>query len=384
MEVNVWRAVSADPYETQLVALKLFALTLTLGLLLQYTSSPRRFRLLVHVVLGVAVASALFGVVRQATQRDAYFLMQYLTPSSGYAQFINRNHFAFLMEMALGLVLGLAVAGSMRRHRLLIYLVGAVCVWLALVLTNSRGGIFSMLSQVLFLTLLWSTTRDVRKSQEQPRGVFGWISRTTNTLMHMTLIICLVAAMFVGVLWVGGDPLVSQMDSIPKDFTAEGTNQRSNTNRTHIWKATWQLIKANPLAGVGFGGYWIAIPQYHNASGEFSPQEAHNDYLELLASGGLIGAALALWFFAAVIKLSLGHLRAGDSFRRAACLGALAGLFGAGVHSLVDFGLHVTVNAVVFIVLVVIATADDRVNEKARLGNAIRQRRLRLVSLSKP
>ncbi|MCA1602327.1 MAG: hypothetical protein LC776_12025, partial [Acidobacteria bacterium] len=88
-----------------------------------------------------------FGIVRQTTQRgEAGFILPYLMPGEGYAQFINQNHFAFLMEMALGLVLGLVVGGGVRRDRVLIYLVAVVPVWTALVLSNSRGGIFSMLS----------------------------------------------------------------------------------------------------------------------------------------------------------------------------------------------------------------------------------------------
>jgi O-antigen ligase len=118
--------------------------------------------------------------------------------------------------------------------------------------------------------------------------------------------------------------------------------------------------------GIGFGAYWIAFPGYHDASGVFTPDEAefrplaaHNEYLELLASGGLIGGALGAWFLIALIKCSLERLRSSrDPFRRAACLGALLGMFGIAVHSLVDFGLHDTVNAFVFTALVVIATVN--------------------------
>ncbi len=107
--------------------------------------------------------------------------------------------------------------------------------------------------------------------------------------------------------------------------------------------------------GAGFGGYWMAVPEYHDASGSFVPQQAHNDYLELLASGGLIGAILGVWFVFALIRSARKTLRAGNSFRRASALGALAGLFAVAVHSLVDFGLHITVNALIFTALIVIA-----------------------------
>ena len=104
-------------------------------------------------------------------------------------------------------------------------------------------------------------------------------------------------------------------------------------------------------------GYWAAIPAYHDASGTMTPQEAHNDYLELIASGGLIGLGLGVWFVVAVVKRIRENLEASNRFRRAACFGAAVGITGVAVHSLVDFGLHTVVNALVFTTLIVLATS---------------------------
>jgi O-antigen ligase len=87
-------------------------------------------------------------------------------------------------------------------------------------------------------------------------------------------------------------------------------------------------------------------------------RQAHNDYLEILSSGGIIGAVLAAWFIIAVLRNLLPQLRARDSLRYSTCLGAFAGLFAVSIHSFFDFGLHITVNALVFTCLVVIATAN--------------------------
>ncbi|MFN2514435.1 MAG: hypothetical protein ABR568_23865, partial [Pyrinomonadaceae bacterium] len=54
------------------------------------------------------------------------------------------------------------------------------------------------------------------------------------------------------------------------------------------------------------------------------------------------------------------NLRSPSRFRRAACLGAAIGIAGVAVHSLVDFGLHTIVNALVFTTLIVIATSKAR------------------------
>ena len=119
----------------------------------------------------------------------------------------------------------------------------------------------------------------------------------------------------------------------------------------------------------------VAISRYYDASGRLKPYQAHNDYLEVIASGGIIGAALLIWFIIALILRARVRLRSNDPFRRAACLGALAGLFGVAVHSLVDFGLQITVNALVCMVLIVIATADERAQEKTPPNVSVLKRR---------
>ncbi len=371
------RALSADPYETWLFILRLLALTLSGALLLRFTSDRHRLRALIHIVIGVGVASALFGIIRQAIQTNEWVLTLYtpyvvwvdllnLRLDEGYGQFGNRNHFAFLMEMTLGLVLGLIAGGGVRRNRLLVYLLAAAMVWTALVFTTSRGAIFSMLSQLIFIVLFVIGRRPLRETSKRMSGAARSWSRISRSLItRIILVVCLVAAVSIGVIWVGGDSLMNRLETVPGELTTGDTSERSGTRRIEIWRATWQLIKANPVAGIGFGGYWVAIPAYRDASGMWTPEQAHNDYLELGASGGLIGAALGAWFIVAFINRAREPLRTTDSFRRAACLGALAGLFGVAVHSLFDYGLHITINALVFTVLMTIAVADGRVEKKA-------------------
>jgi len=107
---------------------------------------------------------------------------------------------------------------------------------------------------------------------------------------------------------------------------------------------------------VGLGGYWIGITAYHDASGLMTPQEAHNDYLELLSSGGVIGFALGIWFVVAVARGARQNLIEDVGYMRAVRFGAIFGIVGVAAHSLVDFGLHIVVNAVVLLTLITMAT----------------------------
>jgi O-antigen ligase len=381
--LRVRQTLSVDPYETWRFVLKLLALGLT-GLLVQhYAASSRRLSLLILTIIGVGIGSAIFGLIRQTSQHDAVgFGLPFLRLGEGYGQFINRNHFAFLMEMTLGMAMGLVLGGGVRHDRILIYLAVVAPLWTALILSNSRGGIFSMLSQALFLALLvvGTRTRKTKGQSEEPNdGWEVWLNRFSESrLARAALALCLLLVLAVSIVWAGGDMLASRLESLPQEVSAElkassstagspdTSNPDANINtttgerRTEVWSATWSLIKSHPLAGSGFGAYKAAIPAHHRASGEMIPEEAHNDYLELWASGGLIGCLLAAWFVMVFLKTARARLRTAEPIHRAACYGALAGLFGAAVHSLVDFGLHITINALVFAALTGIATLELR------------------------
>src|SRR5215212_7691447 len=118
---DTWNAISADPFQTRFFALQILALTAFLALLYRYANSERRVRILVFTILGVAVASAIFGILRQATQQQTGFILPLLKQNQGYGQFVNKNHFAYLMEMAFGLGLGIIFAGGVKRDRVTIY-----------------------------------------------------------------------------------------------------------------------------------------------------------------------------------------------------------------------------------------------------------------------
>ena len=331
--VQSWTRISADVFETRFVSFQLLALTVFVGLLYQYAATPDRMRVLIFVIIGMAVVSAIFGTLRQTTQHQIGFVLPLLKPSQGFAQFINKNHFAFLMEMAFGLAVGLVIGERSRQGW--IYLAFLPPLWVGLVLSNSRGGILAMLVQVVIAALLL----------------------TKRLALRVALATALVAGVLLGTLWVGGDRLLSNFEHASSEVAVDASTAGEGASRNEIWRATLKLFAAHPVLGAGLGGYWIAITAYHDAPGTLTPQEAHNDYLELLASGGVIGFALGVWFVVSVVRLAQKNLWSSTGSLRAVRIGAILGLAGVAVHSLVDFGLHLTGNAVVFLVLIMLATA---------------------------
>ena len=344
--LSVWNTISADPYQTRFFALQMLALTAFLALLYRYAATQSRIRVLVYTILVVAAVSAVFGILRHSTQQHVGFVLPLLKPNQGYGQFINKNHFAYLMEMAFGLGLGIILAGGISRDRLMIYVALLLPIWTGLVLANSRGGILAMLTQILVAVLLLISFRSLSVEYQLPKIA-------QSVVFKAVLLVVLFAGILFGTLWVGGDRLATNFEAATTEL---GASTREGASRNEIWRATLRMFAAHPILGVGLGGYWIGITSYHDASGLMTPQEAHNDYLELLSSGGAIGIALAVWFAVAVIRRAHQNLANDVGYLRAVRFGAILGIAGVAAHSLVDFGLHILVNAAVFLTLIMFAT----------------------------
>jgi O-antigen ligase len=238
------------------------------------------------------------------------------------------------------------------------------------VLSNSRGGLLTMTVQIIFAALVLVNSRTF--GREKSANQKGWIRWTRSIAANIAIIGALLAIIVVGVMWLGGDQLATGVETATSELAGVDVSEmHEGANRRDIWRATWQMFRAHPIAGAGLGGFWAEVPVYHRASGVLTPQQAHNDYLELLASGGILGAVLFIWFAVALIRQARQSVNANEGFQRAVLLGAIISVVGVGVHSIVDFGLHITINALVFVVVLAIislktiAVKNRREDERA-------------------
>ena len=350
--------LTIDRYQTHLTAVKALALALFAGLLLLHTSTPQRFRWLVRTVVGIGVGSAMFGVIRQLLQTPSSptgFGLPFLYFGVGYGQFISANVFSYLMEMVLGVIVGLILGRGVRRQLIFVYLAAGFVVWVALVWSNSRAGIVALLCQSIFLIFVafsWYSERRLSHEGATHHRVLSFIR--SSRLVRVVTVLMIAAVLVAGVLWIGGDRLAGKQISTRDDLI-------DGTTRKDIWSSSWQVIKHHPWTGVGFGAFFLAVPEYHVGSGRLKVAQAHNDYLDLAASGGIIAVVLAAWFVGMVIWRARHSFRSPCQYRRAVGLGATSGMLSVGVHSLFDFGLQVTGIAVVFSVLAVLVVADSSV-----------------------
>lgn len=403
------RTISADPFETRRFLLKFLGFVVLGEALTRFTYNKTRLQLVVWAAVSVALLTAIFGIVRFVFQGSAEgFLLPRLKPDVGFAQFINRNHFSYAVEMAFGLLLGLMLDKRAGTTRVALYFNAALVLFVAIVLANSRGGVMVAFCQLLlFMWVLvgrWieSFNKQREKLKKMRNGRIGrWFSsfrskserqryleedqvgatsrrsRRSRSKPKILQVLGLKALQFASVATiavllyffvaaVGGENLEKRFDELPDEVAEEKV---ARVRRVDIWAATRQMIAERYLAGAGFAAYQTAIPRYHEASGSSTPRAAMNEYMELLASGGVIGTLLVAWLTILIAFNVRKQMRVQSTFRRAACAGAIIGILGVGIHSMVEFGLHTTSNALLFVILIVIATVavGDRRKQRESL-----------------
>ena len=109
---------------------------------------------------------------------------------------------------------------------------------------------------------------------------------------------------------------------------------------------TWKLFTRFPWTGVGLGAFRAAFPLVHPVGEEGTWWHAHNDWLELAATTGVVGLALAgygLYWLAR--GLARSWLRGARSEDRAAALAAIGACVAIGLQELLEFGLTQPANS---------------------------------------
>ena len=307
------------------------------------------------VVLGPALALA--GIVQSGLYaRDpnpslkVYGVWQPInTGSLPFGPLINRNHFAGAMLLLLPVTLGYfssLVARGMRgvkptfRDRLLwfsspdaskVILVGvaAAVMTLSLVLTLSRSGITGLL-----VALAIAAVFVIRR---QARG-----SRRRVLLAYILLLVVLSLG------WAGIDAILARFSTASGAFFG---------GRLVAWKDAWRIFKDFPFFGTGLNTYGYATLFYQDPTLPRHYVEAHNDYLQLLAEGGLLlalPAALCIFLLGREIRLRFKEGR-DDTTTYWLRVGATTGLVAVALQEVVEFSLQIPGIAALFAVIAAIA-----------------------------
>jgi O-antigen ligase len=360
------RPLSFDPYATRMVVVQLVALLVYFAAALAFIDSPRRLRLVVRLVVIFGFLLAMFGLMQHFVNPSTIFWLREPKQAAPFGPYVSRHQFAGYMELTMALPLGLLFAGAVPRERAPLYAFAAALMCIALVMTNSRGGMLSMVAEIVFLVLI--SVRVGRKGGRGEEGEGQKGSRVRALGLRVALAFVMVVAVVFGALYFGGEDALSRL--VGTVNSADPT-----TGRAHFWKGTAEIIKDHPLVGTGLGAFSAVYPRYDTGNGSYRLEQAHNDYLQILSDAGAVGGLLGLLFVAALFRKALARMQSHDRFRRGVALGALAGCAGVLIHSFFDFTLHAMANALLFLVLAALATLNGRVEEPEVQRRRRRRRR---------
>lgn len=357
-------SLSIDPYSTRLALVQLIALFIYFAAALAFIDSPKRLRLMVRVIIFFGFGLAFIGLIQYFTSPDKIYWLKELPQSAPFGPFINRHHFAGYMELTMALPLGLLFSGAIESDKRPLYIFAAALMGIALIMTNSRGGLIALFAEVVFLLVLTGFGRrgDERVGDEEKTG------RVRAALVRAGLGLALVVALIGGALFFGGEAALSRL-------AGTVNSNDPTTGRAHFWSVTLRMIEAHPVIGNGLGSFGLAYTQYDSRNGTERLEQAHNDYLQVLSDAGVIGMAFGLFFLIVLFRKGFARRETEDTFRRGVATGALVGCFAVLVHSFFDFTLHTTSNALLFLVLAALATINGRVEEATQHRRRHRRRR---------
>lgn len=344
-----WRALSLVPYDSwaTLWMGMSYAVLGAVVALYPWGHELRALRWLVTAVIVVAVFEAAYAFVQQSNGDSRILWFECPAHATCTGTYLNRNHFAGLLEMALPLVVACAVATWRKRHAFSSDPVHGG--WL------TRGA--HMLAQLsepaagraaslwcLALLVVVALAASGSRSAFVATGVA--IAFTTAGRIRMvdgrSRAAAAVAVVIGAAVWL-----------LFPQFTERVAS--GDIARVSIAADTLDMTKAFPLFGVGIGNFGAGFPLYRSRTIQswaygVDVDHAHNDYLEWLSEVGLPAAAVSLVLLgllaAQVIRAHHEHHATPDD--GLLFWGFATGALALAVHTFTDFNLHIPANALVF------------------------------------
>jgi O-antigen ligase/polysaccharide polymerase Wzy-like membrane protein len=337
-----WEPLSIDPRASGLAAFELLG-TLALFVAARDQLGAGGVRLTSRAIAQVGFALAILAIAQAATAgRSIYWLFP--TEVEGplpFGPFVNRNHFATWVIMAMPLCLGYlaARAGPRTQPNRMLSLLDTRALWmvaslsvmlLALLLSLSRSGALSLgIAAVATLIVTWRT-------------MDRWYGRRlAATVAVMTI---------VAVSW-------ADLPAIRDRLTGA---RGGLVSRVAIWQETLPMVRDFWLTGVGAGAYETAMRVYQRSDRTIYFNQAHNHYLQIAAEGGLlllIPLAMAMTEFARLARRQIAADRTPMCRIR---VGAACGLTAVALQSLWENGLVMPANSSLAAVLAAIVVYQRR------------------------
>lgn len=342
--------LTASTYDTRMGLLLLLADTIILFLTAQAFRTVADWKQFFWFAMFFGFVVCTFGVLQHLTfNGKIYWIREMHFGGIPFGPYVNRNHFAAFAELLIPISLVPLLLGKVRQERLFVVGLFTVLQIGSLMLSASRGGIVSFAVQLVVL-IVWLALR-------RPNG--------RQLLAGGTVLVVVVLL----ISWIG-------IRQISQRFSALQSLETSKSKRLSMSTDTWRIFLDHPVIGTGLGTIQIVFPPYESLYDGKIVNHSHNDYLEALAETGALGGLCCAWFLVALFSQSWPRIApANRSFSAMLQFSALLGCVGFLVHSIVDFNLHIPVNAMLFFVWAYLATAKIDASPAAPVDAHLRTRR---------
>jgi O-antigen ligase len=333
--------LSLVPFLTRIELLKYSALVALFFLCLQSYRTRAQWRGFVWFLLILGFGVSLFAILQHFTfNGKLYWVREMRYGGTPFGPYVNRNHFAGLMELLIPPGVAIQILGGERRDQMPLLALFTVLPIGALFLSASRGGIMSFFAEMAFLAILVILRRREKKALVAAALVIGF------------------AAMLVSWLGIG-----AAMDR----FAGYKGLEVSEGRRVGMLHGTWHIFLDHPVLGTGLGTLQQVFPRYETVNDGLIVNHTHNDYVEALAETGLIGG-ICFALFLIVLFWNGWKILAADKDNRNLTYhaGALIACFGLLVHAFVDFNFHIPSNALLFLLQAALATSVLPTSERVR------------------
>ena len=282
-----------------------------------------------QIMIAFGVFYAFFAIVQELTFNGKIFWFH--SPqshsSSIYGSYVNRDHYAGLMEMLVPIPLVLSFGRVLKGGQRALLIFCTVLMASTLFLSGSRAGMIAFVIEVVAFAFLAFRTR------RNPRALFGLTA----------MCVCVLAFL----VFVGKEHVLFRLGDLQPGI------------RLQMTKDSLRMFLQRPVLGWGLGAFPTVYPAYRSFYTNLFVNEAHNDYAQLLVETGLAGFGLMLWFLFRLYQCGLPTSRRWEfKWDGALSLAALIGCTGILFHSLVDFNLQIPANATVFYVLCALAASE--------------------------
>jgi len=293
--------------------------------------TPHRLRVFCAALAVAGFVIAGMGIAQYLTAEGRiYWTWKLENGGRMFGPYVNRNHFAGLMELWCPLALGMALLPEHSLAQRWFWATLALVMGGAVVLSGSRGGALSLGVAVIAFAVLIAAQRAGKRA-----------------------VIWLMAAMFVtsgAIVALERGSLLERYEAVlrPHQFQQED----ATAYRFAAWKDTAKLIRETPVLGSGLDTFATRFPAARSFSTDLIWTHAHNDFLQFLAETGAIGGVLALWMlFAGALEATRNLKRASGTATGVLLAGIAAGCIGFMAHGWLDFNFHIPANASNFAVL---------------------------------